>query len=216
MQEAVWWDPREVHIALARLGLSVAPLLEAVRAGHVSRISRTLNDAPIAHGFYQWNDTLRALREHLVAVGWHRNNDNGLPTTVNPNGTIAICVSSGNESTGIPSETPSTKHTKGPCTEVYVTSNATQIALFPNLPAPAPVRSSRDGSNIATWTLLFHNDIQEIRSELSLPVFIESGQIVGWKERIILPVIPFDGDAYRKTFEPDFGPDVDIDIRRRA
>jgi len=154
------------------------------------------------------------LREHLVAIGWDRNNEKGLPTVVNPTSSIAICVSSGDDNTGDVTKIPSTKYQKGPCTAYFVASNA-QTELFPEL--RAPVRPSHDGSAISTWALLFYTDIREIRSELSLPVFMDgSGQISGWKERIILPAIPLDGDKYKKTIEPDFGPDVDIDIRRRA
>jgi hypothetical protein len=43
-----------------------------------------------------------------------------------------------------------------------------------------------------------------------------SGQINRWKERIILPPIPLDGDGFKREAEPDFGPNVDIEIKRRA
>lgn len=217
-EPVVWSNHDDVHSALARLGLTVEILQRAVQAGHVSRISRTQNDAPIAHGFYQWNDTVRTLREQLAPKGWNRNNNNGLPTVVNASATIAICVSSGNEITGVQGQSPTTKHPKGPWTAVYVESNATQVDMFSELgvPAPAPVRLRDDDYNIATWTLLFYNDVHEIRSEISLPIFIAGGVISGWKERIILPAIPLDGDGFKKTIVPDFGPDVDIDIRRRA
>jgi hypothetical protein len=38
----------------------------AVNRGHLAAISRTANDAPNAAGFYQWNETLRAMREELA------------------------------------------------------------------------------------------------------------------------------------------------------
>jgi hypothetical protein len=49
-----------------------------------------------------------------------------------------------------------------------------------------------------------------------LPILIAGGQISGWKERIILPIIPLDGDWNKGTSVPDFGPDVDVEIRRLA
>lgn len=214
MEEVIWEHPRDVRMALAKLGLTLEPLQEAVRAGYVvGRISRTENDAPNAAGFYQWNETVKALREQLVMIGWVRNDGGGLPTVVNPANTIAICVSSGNENTGT-DKTPSTKHQKGPCTSGMVALNA-QMELGIELPN-APVRSSIDDSILSTRILLFCTDDEEIRSELSLAVFIDGGQISGWRERIILPAIPIDRDDYRGTREPDFGPDVDIEIRRLA
>ena len=214
MEEAVWSNPREVRAALSRLGLTVEPLLDAVRGGYLARISRTENDAPNAAGLYQWNQTLRMLREHLVAIGWDRNNEKGLATVVNPMRVSRSVFRPGTRTPAIRPifQAPSTR--RALCTAFFVASNA-QTELFPEL--IAPVRPSYDGSAISTWALLFYTDFREIKSELSLPVFMDgSGQISGWKERIILPTIPLDGDGNKKTIEPDFGPAVDIDIRRRA
>jgi hypothetical protein len=149
------------------------------------------------------------LRDQLVLLGWKPENDGGLPTIINPAATIALCINSGDENTGNASKTPSTKHHKGARTVGFVVSN--QMALF-EVPS-APVRS-RDGRKLQTWTLLFYEDAGEIREELSLPVFIDGGQINGWTERIILPAIPLDGGGSGVKIEPDFGPDIDIDIRR--
>jgi hypothetical protein len=220
LEEAVWFNPRDVRLRLDRLGLKVDPLQNVVRGGYIARISRTENDSPIAPGLYQWNETVRMLREYGVGLGWGRNNDNGLPTIINPEGTIAICVSSGDEKTGIATATPGTKHKKGPRTAAFVTSNQMQLALGEYITMQkGPVYSSVDGRALATWTLLFFPDheSEEIRSELSLPIFIASGDINGWSERIILPAIPLDGgDGFKRMSDPDFGPDVDIDIRRLA
>ena len=217
MEEVIWEIPRDVRAALAKLGLTLEPLQEAVRVGYaIGRISRTENDAPSAPGFYQWNETVKALREQLVVTkGWFRNNGGGLPTVVNPQDTIAIAVYSGNENTGT-HKTPSTKYQKGPCTTCMVEANAEQLELGIEVPQIAPVQPSLDSNVIATWALLFYADKEEIRSELSLPTVINGGQINQWRKRIILPAIPLDGDEYRGTKEPDFGPDVDIEIRRRA
>lgn len=213
MEESVWWNPREIRVALERFGLTVELLRDAVEAGYLSRISRTDNDAPNAAGTYQWNETLRMLREQLAIRGWERSNEGGFPIIVAPKGDVAFCVSSGDQNTGLASKIPSTKNHKGPRTADRVESNA-QLLLFPDMETEARF----DDPAIATWFLLFYTDGEEVRSELSLPIFIDGGKINGWRERIILPPISRDGGdgGIRKPVEPDFGPNIDIEVRRKA
>jgi hypothetical protein len=215
MEEAIWSSPRDVRRALARLGLTLEIMRDVVQAGYLSRSTRTENDPPNAAGTYQWVDTVRAAREHCVAMGWTRSNEDGIPAAINPAGDVALVVSSGNDATGIVGKTPSTKYHKGPGTVELVTSNAELMFDFVEV---APVAPSRRAEGVATWTLLFFTAEDEVRSELSLPILIDgSGQINGWRERIILPAIRLDGDdGSKRSPEPDFGPDVDIEIRRRA
>jgi hypothetical protein len=152
------------------------------------------------------------LREQLAVRGWERSNEGGFPTIVGPRKDFALCVSSGDQNTGIAAKIPSTKNHKGPRTADRVESNA-QLLLFPDM----ETQIRFDDPGISTWFLLFYTDEQEVRSELSLPVVMDGGQISRWKERIILPPISRDGgDGVRKPIEPDFGPDIDIEIRRKA
>lgn len=212
MNEAIWFEDDDVEAALARLGLSLPPLTKAVRFGYVSRISRTANDAPNAAGFYQWNDTLRILREELVLTHqWYRRDSNNFATIVHPDGVVAIAVSSGNSGTGRRNERPSTRRLKGACTDALVNTNAIQLELFPEGTIPGP---KADAPHQAmTWMLLFFTDEDEIRSELSLPDRMDDGEIVSWKTRIILPSQPI--DPVLDIRPPDFGPEVDISIQRR-
>jgi hypothetical protein len=212
MKVAIWSEPDEVAAALARLGLAVAPLVVAVNRGHLAAISRTLNDAPNAAGFYQWNETLRTLREELAVLGFTRSNTRGYSTALHGDKRMAIAVSSGDEGTGIALANPSTKQVKGPCTVAAVNSNAAQLELFPGLALMSPPRVETD---CLTWILLFRAAGVELRAELSLPVNMDDGgQIRAWRERIILPSQPLDG-AFTIP-EPDFGPDVEIEIQRRS
>lgn len=212
MNVAIWSDPEGVDAALARLGLAVAPLLMAVGRGHLAAISRTANDAPNAAGFYQWNETLRTLREELTVHQFTRSNVRGYATALRADKRMAIAVSSGDEGTGVAGANPSTKQVKGPCTVAAVSSNAVQMELFPTLvlmPKPA------EEIDCLTWILLFRATPLELRAELSLPVNVDDGgQIRAWRERIILPSQPL--DTMFKIPEPDFGPDVEIEIQRRT
>lgn len=214
MKVAIWSQPDEVEAVLARLGLAVAPLQVAVNRGYLAAISRTANDAPNAAGFYQWNETLRALREELAEFGFTRANTRGYSTARRSDKRMAIAVSSGDEATGLALANPSTKQVKGPCTVAAVSSNAAQLELFPDaVLMPPPVAD--DEVESLTWILLFHASGTELRAELSLPVTMdECGQIRTWRERIILPTQPLDTGV--TIPEPDFGPEVEIEIQRRA
>lgn len=212
MKVAIRSEPDDVEAALARLGLAIAPLVVAVNRGHLAAISRTANDAPNAAGFYQWNETLRTMREELALFGFTRSDAGGYSTALRADKHMAIAVSSGDEGTGIAAANPSTRQVKGPRTIAAVSSNATQLELFPDeIMMPSP---SGDVERL-TWILLFRAAVTELRAELSLPVTMnDGGQISAWRERIILPTQQLDS-----TFtipEPDFGPELEIEIQRRT
>ena len=126
MQTVVRWEVVDVENALAGLRVPLEVLQEAVQAGYLGRISRTANDAPNAAGFYQWNDSLRSLRENMTRKNWERGDTGNWPTTVHPDKLLAIAVSSGNRHTGKETATPSTKTPKGPRTAEAVNINANQ------------------------------------------------------------------------------------------
>jgi hypothetical protein len=200
----------EVDAALGKLGLTPAPLFEAVVAGLLARDACTPNDPPFLPGIYQWGKTVRVLREALAPLGWSRSDQGNFCPVVEPGGTFAIAVASGSEDTGrVGGQMPTTKRRKGPSTADAVHTNA-QLCLFEEFVPTVTQESDR-----ATWVLLFHSDTAEIRAELSLPDSIgDDGHINGWRERIILGSRPLDAQIVPTT--PDFGPDPTIDVRRRA
>ena len=210
MEPAVWTEPNDVAMALNRLGVPLEVLREAVQSGYLARISRTTNDAPNAAGFYQWNDTLRSLRENMTTRDWHRNDDGNWPRTVHPDRLHAIAVSSGDENTGRHEVMPSTKTAKGPRTAAAININQLWI------PGLEPKDADETaGAEYPTWLLMFYADGKELRSELSLPVAMDTeGHVIAWRERIILPSLPLTPDI--DVPEPDFGPDVEIKIAKKG
>ncbi|MBV8362011.1 MAG: hypothetical protein JO189_29375 [Deltaproteobacteria bacterium] len=210
MQTMVRSELVDVEETLGKMGVPLKVLEEAVQAGYLAGISRTANDAPNAAGFYQWNDTLRSLRENMASQNWERNDAGNWPTTVHPDKLLAIAVSSGNADTGKETANPSTKALKGPKTARAVTINANQ----PWLPDFELEEEVAPEANLPTWLLLFYAAEKELRAELSLPVNIDSeGHVSAWRERVILPALPV--DPVLTVPEPDFGPDVDIKIARK-
>ena len=106
---------------------------------------------------------------------------------------------------------PTTRNHKGETTKQYLSHN--QLNLFADLDVP---RETNDLCS-QTWLLLYYSDTNknELRSELSLPTETDvHGKVCGWKIRILLTPIPLDG--LPMTIEPDYSPEIDIDVQLRA
>lgn len=206
-------DINVVTARLARLGVTEAALREAVYQGHLQRTRLTLNHPTIYHGLNMWGEIVAALREQLRPLGWLRQEVGGYPLTVHDELKLAITVASGDEGTGIPHATPSNRSRKGKNTVDAIEANR-QLELFERLP-PESQGAAEDEKQ--TWVLMHHTDsiTGEIRLEISRPLQIRAdGKIGEWAERIILTGIPFEDDLIE--IEPPGGPDIEIDVRRKA
>lgn len=173
---------------LTKLGLTVEMIERVVRRADAEASTCTELDPPIVAGLLRWGRMNRYLREELVPLGWGFDNPRNLARTIHPNGLFAIIVATGDELTGLPADLPATKHVRGEATTHAVQANHVQLAfdfgdyLFALDPTQA----------MLTWILLFHANSDGFRAELSLPTAIVEGRIIGWAERIILPVFPRD------------------------
>jgi hypothetical protein len=199
---------------LAELGVESKALLDAAGRGLAAAASFTPNHPAIAAGFMAWAETICALRDALLPLDWERVDEGNLPLTVNFEGTVAITVATGDEDTGRESGSPCTKSKKGPRVARAIAAN--QLQLFP-IPVKLPQTES---AGRATWLLLIHRDYiaRELRAELSRPIAMgEDGRVDAWAERIILDAVPFD-ESFSFEPAPDApqGPDVDVEIKRRA
>jgi hypothetical protein len=203
--------------------LSVEPFHAALLAGYLARSNCTPNDANFFPGLTQWNTTQRVLREGLAPLAWHSLNEGSYCLVENEAKTMAIVVASGDKNTGIDGALmPTTRSPKGPKTIHIVQQNAMLYHgdfFGETLPSPIPLR--KDGRE--TWLFLLNQDGGEIRSELSLPASFAHTQdgkkvrINAWHERIILPVLDLGAVSSRNAPpEPDFGPDVKVEIRKKA
>ena len=212
MQPQVHSDQVSVIARLAQLGLVESDLRDAVHQGMLALSECTPNDPPLIPGITAWGRVVRALREGLIPKGWTRSDDGNYSVVINPVGSVAIAIATGDEHTGDPFANPATKSPKGPRTQSAVEFNSQQLVLFPDF---VPSISLDDGK--ATWILLQHFDHlkKEVRVELSLPIGC-SGRVDGWAERIILSALPFDPTVnINIPMLPDL-PDIEVPIRRRA
>lgn len=207
------WD---VHSRLAELGLEEKPLQDCVRRGYLAFITCTPNHPPLIPSIWAWGETVRALREYVIPIGWGRSDENNYSVVLSPNKRIAIAVATGDDATGQAAANPSTKGPKGPNTLYAVVANQNQLDLFASLnPAPASTLPAEPMEDRMTWILLIHRTINEVRCELSLPLAMGADHRVDqWKERILLGSMPLDGDLLDIT--PPDQPDISIDVKRRA
>jgi hypothetical protein len=205
-------SPEEIANRLVQLGVNESALREAVYQGHLQRTRLTLNHPVIYHGLNMWGEIVAALRDQLRPLGWIRQEIGNFALTVHDEHKLAITVASGDEGTGNPSAHPCNRSKKGRNTVDAIEANR-QLELFERLPP----EDHAEGDDRQTWVLMHHTDTTrgEIRLELSRPSDIgNDGKISEWAERIILGTIPFDDELVE--IYPPTGPDIDIDIRRRA
>lgn len=203
----------EITDRLAALGLTEDELTQAVKRGVLARTEVTPNHPPLFAGFVTWGTTVCALREILLRKGWVRNDEGNYSVVVNPSASFSIAVATGNEDTGNPDTTPTTKSPKGPSTRNAIEENLNQMALFPEL--TSTVNGNTEEGRL-TWLLLISHDGSKVKSELSLPIHCE-GKVDAWQERIILPEIELEpSNSISVTPVLPNLPDIEIDVRRIA
>jgi len=208
-------EQEAVH-RLAALGLTVKIVSRAIQHAEAEASTCTAFDPPVMGGFMRYGRTVRFLREDLVPLGWDYDNPRNLCRTINPGREFAIVSTSGDEATGNPVVTPTTKYPKGYATVLAVETNGQLGFDFSDMGIDD---SSADEESLATWFLLYHVNDDEIRSEISLPSAMEGGNISDWQERIILPVIALDAEplATRHRDEGDAEGDGEyvVEVNRR-
>lgn len=211
-QMSAFDNPEVVANRLQQLGLKESPLREAIYQGHLQRTRLTLNHPIIYHGLNMWGEVVAALRNQLRPLTWVREDVGSYALTIHEERKLAITVASGDEGTGNPSAHPTNRSRKGRNTMDAIEANRRQLELFEQLPPEVA-----EGEGRETWVLMHHTDISrgEIRVELSRPLSIgKDGKITAWAERIILASIPFDDELVE--IYPPSGPDIDIEIQRKA
>lgn len=210
-------ESSEVVSRLTQLGLEESQLTEVVKRGYLMFVSRTPNDPPLYPGFSAWAMMVRALREYLLAEGWERSDENNYSLVINPVGTVAIAVATGDDATGYADAQPATKSSKGPRTAGAVTSNQLQLDLvFP--PVEVAELPPVSDEQRMTWILLVHRAQGEVRFELSLPTSMgPDGRVDEWQERIIFGAIPTDPEMLEVVpSSPPDQPDINVDVKRRV
>ena len=209
-QTQVFEIPQDVDVRLAQLGLGQSLLSDVLLQANLYRVRLTAHHPRLYRYQVMSGETVAALRDQLIPLGWNKSDDGNYELTVNDEGNIAIAVASGDEGTGNPRRTPSNRSPKGRHTVDAIAVNR-QADLFADLLPPAKVLET----TVDTWVLLHCVKADKIEAELSRPNEIgEDGKIISWSERILLPAIPLDAESM--TITPPQLPDIDISISRKV
>lgn len=137
---------------------------------------------PTARGTFMYHNTTAKIRELMAEKGWKSENVTNLPYTISPDGSVKITVATGSPSTGIKGGFGPKLKEKGKTPSIV----DGQMTLFD------PDNYTVDQQEGKLWYLVIYVDRsrQEIRMELSKPVFDKSNQVSDWSNRIIMDSIP--------------------------
>lgn len=199
-------ESSEVDHRLHELGLKASWLIDAVQHGELQRRFGSPLDPKPFPASSAWARTVRVVRQNLLDEGWHPEEENGLPTAVNEDNTIAIAVSTGDKNAGRDTGTdPITKNPKGEATTTVIKNNTP--SLLDELDWMAPM----------TWVLLFNSGPEGLFAELSCPVDQGlDGRINQWSERIILGKIDLGEGEVPLNIPSEPEPEIDVIVSRRS
>ena len=191
-------------------GFGYEAVQDVVMQGLLARTTCTTHHPKTVPGFYQWAETVRALRDKTVPLGWSPSDENNFPLCIHPSEKLVIAVQTGDADTGVATGMPSNRAPKGTNTEQAVWANQKQLSLFDSIPE---LPSISEGSGKIMWVLLYHVAPNELRFELSLPSKMSGGKIRSWQERLVFPAIPLDQNI---RIGDDDGPDFEVEVERRS
>ncbi|MDO5511934.1 hypothetical protein [Corynebacterium sp.] len=200
-------DPDDAEQYLAQMDVSLEHIVAALNSGGTAAANTDSFHPVNAPGFYFWSETSATLRRsHSTGPEWSCDNKFGRPRISHSSGKYILVAVGGNELTASQQD-PNVARRKGPGLEA---------AQYEQLTIGLPLSGSTSvpdlsGPPFGEWLLLYRADRQGVRAEVSLPSGVSEGLITGWKVRVILPSIKYDGDISLPT---DFGgDDVDFYIR---
>ena len=200
------------------MGLTVELLLTAIQPGQNAADFCTPSHPKTYPGSVAWGETTAGVRDSTSLLGWSKSNEDNIPRTTSPDGSVTIIVVSGDRRTGLRSEkAPQAKRPRGEAGIRLVRRHA-QIELEELL--PVAVTSGADETITAlgpTWFLMNFRDEETVRGELSLAVGVsDSGRLLEWSERLVLPQIDLLNTPDSTDRNPEIVPDVDVRVERRA
>jgi len=211
----------EIRAKLMSMGLDIEALGAAMKSSFAAFNTCGNLDAPSFKGTLGWNTALVVLRERLQQSRvWEINNIQNFCLTENPKTGISIAVISGNKHTGkvrLPSGIqPNTRGKLGLFREASATKNSCQMELFSDEMLEAfgepEIIEKMKKLDHEVWFFLINNYDDRPYAELSLPYLDSDGNVLKWKERIILPNPDGSGLEEQQPTIPDSNDDFGIEV----
>ncbi len=210
--------PEAVERRVIELGLTVELLVAAIRRGQNAADFCTPSHPKTYPGSVAWGETTAGVRDDTSVLGWVFGDEDNIPRTTSPDGSVTVIVVSGNHRTGLRSEkAPQGKRPRGEAGIRLVRRHA-QIELEELL--PVAVTSGEEETITAlgpTWFLMYCRAENVVRGELSLAKGVsDSGRLLEWSERLILPEIDLLNTPDTTNRSSETVPDVNVPVERRA
>lgn len=209
-------DGNAVVRRLAELGIPGDVLTESVRIGHNQGDFVTAAHPRTYQGVVVWGEVTASLRHRLSELGWTLDDEENIARVISPDGSVTVVAVSGNERTGLRNnhEKLNTRRPRGPAGVRIIKTNM-QYELALDEEGVTRARNDLVDNLGGTWFLLYFREGDVVRSELSYAMAVaESGRLLRWKERLILPDIDLLGPEPEAV--DDTPPDVDVPVSRRG
>ena len=211
MDSSIISDPNEAEGRLREMGVVPFHLRDGLRAGPRFLASLTEFDTSVIKGAGVYNAISRELATTHIPLGWEKSDRQGFRRLIHPEGDFSIVVHSGNRFTGVPKMQPANSYPfmegKRQALRQAVFHNSLLVSIEQRHFADV----TRNWGRGLTYLLLHHITAREIRAELSLPVSVEQGYIVAFRERILLPADRLDDEV--GVADIDQGPVADFKIQ---
>jgi hypothetical protein len=194
--------PEEADQRLADFGMTVAIIRQSIEDGDSARRQVMQPVYPSTFpGVTMWADTLASWRKQMLKRqdGYEIGKTRGYETIYSMKRGVAFAVVAGDCYTGIDgARDPRPTREKGVTTTERVGRNreASAVDGTPGVQGvliELPKKELPPDEACETWFLLIHPTEDEVRIELSRPVLMQGGLVVGYSERILLSPVPISG-----------------------
>lgn len=214
MRQILLSDERDVAARLSELDLTIEELQEVGRAAYLSKLSCSPLHPPTFAGTSAWAAGVYTLRDQKLSDGWRMRDPGNFSITINDNRRFYIVVATGDQFAGKFGKGPSTKSPKGLKTEAAVAATR-QLSLFQD-EVYEELQRDAELAKYRAWFFLLNIEETSVFMELSSPLEMVKGKIIGWSERIIVPALS--GEPIQGIGSEDptngFSPDIEIDVQR--
>lgn len=159
-------------------------------------------------GYVLWAARNRQLRLLMEEGGWVYRDDYNVPCLIDPSRIRQLVIVRGDERTGQPGpQGPRALYPRGPATMFALDQNV-DYQGFEQL---RRAEDARTGS-LHTWYLILFEDVVGTHMELSLPLSDGKSNFGGFRERLLLPLVPHEAGLNIDPQTGAGGPVIDIDI----